>query len=187
MLDPRNELRNEGCSILRSPSFLRRWRSHRARTELPLLPSTPRVRRPAFVVRPLLGSFCKRVCDSPAHDDEDTPFYSIAFHLEPVESWFASRYDCTMTRTKKAKEWAAAAYAEKDAKDGGSPPSDLEELVETRPVDARAADDPKKKAGLAKIVKKKKAPVAAMAALHECPACSKKFRTRKAMQRRYVF
>ena len=135
----------------------------------------------------MLGSFCKSVCDSPAHDDEDTPFYSIAFHLEPVESWFASRYDCTMTRTKKAKEWAAAAYAEKDAKDGGSPPSDLEELVETRPVDARAADDPKKKAGLAKIVKKKKAPVAAMAALHECPACSKKFRTRKAMQRRYVF
>ena len=53
----------------------------------------------------MLGSFCKSVCDSPAHDDEDTPFYSIAFHLEPVESWFASRYDCTMTRTKKAKEW----------------------------------------------------------------------------------
>ena len=92
-----------------------------------------------------------------------------------------------MTRTKKAKAFAearararaAAAYAEKDLVELVAP-SDLEELVETRPVDARAADDPKKKAGLAKIGKKK-APVAAMAALHECPACSKKFRTRKAM------
>jgi len=39
----------------------------------------------------------------------------------------------------------------------------------------------KNSAKVAKIGEKKKAPVAAMAALHECPACSKKFRTREAM------